>query len=204
MSSTTFIPGTLIQSDWLNDVNTVTYNSTTGSGSTVKATSPTLTSPTFTAPTITGGASIAGGLTVSSGGVTVSSGDVTVSTGNAFLSTGKMAIGATSSAVKFSIVSTDSILIPVGTTAQRPTGATGYIRFNSTNNLFEGYNGTAWGSLGGGATGGAGNQVFVENDQTVTTSYTITSNKNAGSFGPITVNTGVTVTVLTGSTWSIV
>jgi len=191
MTTTTFISGTLIQSDWLNDVNTVTYNSTTGSGSTVKATSPTITTPTITAPTITGGA-------------TVSSGDVTVSTGNAFLSTGKMAIGATSSAVKLSIVSTDSVLIPVGTTAQRPTGATGYIRFNSTNSLFEGYNGTAWGSLGGGATGGAGNQVFIENDQTVTTDYTVTSNKNAGSFGPITVDTGITVTIPTGSTWSIV
>ena len=191
MTTTTFISGTLIQSDWLNDVNTVAYNTTTGSGSTVKATSPTITTPTITAPTITGGA-------------TISSGDVTVSTGNAFLSTGKMAIGATSSAVKFSIVSTDSVLIPVGTTLQRPTGATGYIRFNSTNSLFEGYNGTAWGSLGGGATGGGGNQVFIENDQTVTTDYTVTSNKNAGSFGPITVNTGITVTIPTGSTWSIV
>jgi hypothetical protein len=191
MTTTTFINGTLIEPAWLNDVNTVTYNSTTGSGSTVKATSPTISTPTLTAPTITGGA-------------TVSSGDVTVSTGNAFLSTGKMAIGATSSAVKFSVVSTDSVLIPVGTTAQRPTGATGYIRFNSTNSLFEGYNGTAWGSLGGGATGGAGNQVFVENDQTVTVDYTITSNKNAGTFGPITVATGITVTVPTGSTWSIV
>jgi hypothetical protein len=196
MSSTTFISGTLIQSDWLNDVNTVTYNTTTGSGSTVKATSPTITTPTITTPTIT--------VPTITGGATVSSGDVTVSTGNAFLSTGKMAIGATSSAVKLSIVSTDSVLIPVGTTLQRPTGATGYIRFNSTNTLFEGYNGTSWGSLGGGATGGAGNQVFIENDQTVTTDYTVTSNKNAGSFGPITVNTGITVTIPTGSTWSIV
>ena len=184
MTTTTFISGTLIQSDWLNDVNTVTYNTTTGSGSTVKATSPTISTPTLTAPTITGGA--------------------TVSSGNLIVSTGKVGIGTSSPAVSLAIGGTDAALIPSGTTAQRPTGATGYIRFNSTNSLFEGYNGTAWGSLGGGATGGGGNQVFIENDQTVTTNYTVTSNKNAGSFGPITVDTGITVTIPTGSTWSIV
>jgi len=53
-------------------------------------------------------------------------------------------------------------------------------------------------------TGGTGNVVFYENDQTVTQNYTITSGKNAMSAGPITVNSGVTVTVPTGSTWTIV
>jgi len=57
---------------------------------------------------------------------------------------------------------------------------------------------------GGGATGGGTNQIFYENDLTVTTDYTITTSKNAGSFGPITIATGVTVTVPSGSTWSIV
>lgn len=52
-----------------------------------------------------------------------------------------------------------------------------------------------------GATGGGSNAVFVENDQTVTTSYTITTGKNAMTTGPITVNSGVTVTVPTGSNW---
>jgi len=62
-----------------------------------------------------------------------------------------------------------------------------------------------WGAIGGnGATGGLGNPVFYENDQTVTADYTITTNKNAMSAGPITINTGVTVTVPTGSTWVIV
>jgi hypothetical protein len=40
--------------------------------------------------------------------------------------------------------------IPAGTTAQRPTGAAGYLRFNSTSGSFEGHNGTAWGGLGAG------------------------------------------------------
>ena len=61
-----------------------------------------------------------------------------------------------------------------------------------------------WTSIGGGATGGGNNQVFVENDQTVTVNYTIPSTKNAMSAGPITVNAGITVTVSTGSTWVIV
>jgi hypothetical protein len=55
-----------------------------------------------------------------------------------------------------------------------------------------------------GATGATGNPVFFLNDQTVTGSYSIPSGKNAGTFGPITVNSGVTVTVPSGSVWTIV
>lgn len=61
----------------------------------------------------------------------------------------------------------------------------------------------AWGSLGGGATGGGGDQVFVENAVTVTKNYTLTANKNAESVGPITVNSGVTVTVPANQRWVI-
>jgi len=45
--------------------------------------------------------------------------------------------------------STGSVQVPVGTTAQRPTAVTGQIRFNSTDSAFEGYDGSAWSSLGG-------------------------------------------------------
>lgn len=61
----------------------------------------------------------------------------------------------------------------------------------------------SWG-LAGGASGGGSNQVFYENDQTVTTNYTLSTNKNAVSAGPITINSGVTVTVPSGQSWSIV
>jgi hypothetical protein len=98
---------------------------------------------------------------------------------------------------------TGALKLPAGTTGQQPTPATGMVRYNSTLGQFEGY-GTSWGSLGGGATGGGSDQVFVLNDQVVTTDYTIPSTKNASSAGPITVDTGVTVTVSTGSTWVIV
>lgn len=94
--------------------------------------------------------------------------------------------------------------IPVGTTGERPAAATGYFRFNTTLVKFEGYNGTAWGAVGGGATGGGSDDIFVENGQTVTTNYTITTNKNAMSAGPITINSGITVTVPSGSVWTIV
>lgn len=95
--------------------------------------------------------------------------------------------------------------LPVGTTAERPGSPnSGMIRFNSTLGQFEGHNGTAWGQLGAGATGGGSDTVFFENGQTVTTNYTITDGKNAMSAGPITINAGVTVTVGTGETWVIV
>lgn len=94
--------------------------------------------------------------------------------------------------------------IPAGTTGERPAASTGYFRFNTTLAKFEGYNGTAWGSVGGGATGGGSDDIFVENGQTVTTNYTITTNKNAMSAGPITINSGITVTVPSGSVWTIV
>ena len=45
---------------------------------------------------------------------------------------------------------TGSLQLPTGTTAQRPTGATGDIRFNTTTTAFEGYNGGSWGELANG------------------------------------------------------
>lgn len=53
-------------------------------------------------------------------------------------------------------------------------------------------------------TGGGKNQVFWENDQTVSVNYTITNGKNAMSAGPITINSGVTVTVGSGEVWTVV
>lgn len=115
---------------------------------------------------------------------------------------GKFTTLEASGAVTFT--STGAVKLPSGTTAQQPTPTTGMIRYNSTNAQFEGYYASAWGQLGGGATGGGGNQVFVLNDQTVTVDYTIPTGKNASSAGPITIDTGVTVTVPTDSTWVIV
>ena len=100
---------------------------------------------------------------------------------------------------------TGAAYLPTGTTGQRDASpSAGYLRFNSTLTKPEIYNGSAWGSVGGGATGGGSDSIFIENGQTVTTNYTITTSNNAGTFGPISINSGVTVTVPTGSVWSII
>jgi hypothetical protein len=52
-------------------------------------------------------------------------------------------------------------------------------------------------------TGGSGNQIFYQNDQTVTANYSIPSGQNAMTGGPVSINTGITVTVPSGSTWTI-
>jgi acetyltransferase-like isoleucine patch superfamily enzyme len=57
---------------------------------------------------------------------------------------------------------------------------------------------------GGGASGNGGNEVFYENDTTITTSYDITTGKNAMTAGPIVINTNVEVVVPVGSSWTIV
>jgi hypothetical protein len=120
---------------------------------------------------------------------------------NAITNFNELDIGVLTAYGDSSFTSTGAVKIPVGTTAQRPTGADGKIRFNSDTDKFEGYDGTAWGQLGGGATGGGSDQVFVENGQVVTTSYTLPGTKNASSTGPITIDSGATVTVSSGSRW---
>ena len=96
---------------------------------------------------------------------------------------------------------TTALQIPVGTTAQRPgSPSTGDFRFNSTTTSAEIYNGSEFTAVGGGAgaTGGGNDEVFFESDTNVTTDYTITSGKNAHTVSPI-IDSGVTVTVPSGS-----
>lgn len=103
------------------------------------------------------------------------------------------------------LATTTALELPDGTTAQRPgTPVNGMIRYNTTLNQFEGYKASAWGAIGGGATGGSSDDIFYENGQTVTTNYTLSTGKNAMSAGPITINSGVTVTVPSGQSWTIV
>ena len=102
--------------------------------------------------------------------------------------------------------STGFLRVPLGTDAQQPgqsgqpAAAVGQLRYNSDQNRFEGYKNTGWGEIGGGAgaTGGGNDEVFFESDTNVTTDYTITSGKNAHTVSPV-INSGVTVTVTSGS-----
>ena len=67
------------------------------------------------------------------------------------------------------------------------------------------YNGTSWILSGGGSGGGAsaGGAVY-ENNQNITQNYTMTTGKNGMSAGNVTVDSGVTVTIPSGSRWVIV
>jgi hypothetical protein len=134
--------------------------------------------------------------------ISVTSISVTSVAATSVATTSVTATGASTSAT-FLLTGVGASKLNVGATADRPTPTTGMIRYNSTISKFEGYGASTWGALGGGATGG-GNMVFVENGQSVIEDYTITANNNAGSFGPISIAAGITVTVPTGSTWSIV
>ena len=100
---------------------------------------------------------------------------------------------------------TTALELPDGTTGQRPgSPVAGMIRYNTSLVQFEGYKNSVWGAIGGGATGGGSDDVFYENGQTVTTNYTLTTNKNAVTAGPCTINSGVTVTIPSGSSWVVV
>jgi len=61
----------------------------------------------------------------------------------------------------------------------------------------------AWESAGG-ATGGGTDKIFYENEITVDTNYTITTSNNAVTAGPVTIASGVTVTVPSSCVWVIV
>lgn len=80
-----------------------------------------------------------------------------------------------------------------------PAGSSALVAWDSNTNDFVKVAGG-----GGGATGGGNDTIFFENGQTVTTSYTIPTATNAGTYGPIAINAGVVVTVPSDSTWTVV
>jgi len=96
---------------------------------------------------------------------------------------------------------TGALTLPTGTTAQEPgTPTAGMIRFNSSTQSFEGYNGTVWGSLGGSNATATG---LWQNAMTITSVQTVANNYSAMSVGPITIAAGASVTVPVGSRWVI-
>jgi len=93
-----------------------------------------------------------------------------------------------------------------GSTGSTGVGATGATGPQGTPGGATGLQGATGltGATGAMPMGGGTDKLFYENDIVMTTNYTITSNKNAMSAGPITVNPGVTLTVPSGSTYTIV
>jgi len=103
--------------------------------------------------------------------------------------------------------STGFLRVPLGTDAEQPgqanqpPAAIGQLRYNSTQNRFEGYKNTGWGEIGGGAgaTGGGSDQVFLETGQNVTEDYELGAGKNAITVSP-TIATGKEIIVPNNAT----
>lgn len=202
-----------------------------------------------------GAITLAGTLAIANGGTGLSSFTANQIHYGSFLQSASLTWNGTTLAVTGAITAsadsafngTGALQLPVGTTAQQPTGAIGKLRFNSTTSQFEGYTGSAWSSVGGSAvsndtttatnlyplfataTTGTAQNIYtsnakylytpstgdlqasqliasngiISNNSTVATSYTITTGNNSMSVGPITVATGQSVTVSSGSRWVI-
>jgi hypothetical protein len=104
-------------------------------------------------------------------------------------------------AVVAKTAATGSAVVPTGTEAQRDgSPSAGYLRFNSDATSFEGYDGSAWGSIGGGATSDA----IYENSATIAEDITIATGRNGMSTGPISVASGITVTVESGARYVVI
>ena len=120
-------------------------------------------------------------------------------TGAVNLSIGTLAVTGTSTfGGDSTYTGTGQVKLPAGTTAQRSASpANGMIRYNSDDDGFEGYQDGAW----GGISGAQANGCIYENNLTITANYTLSTNKNGFSVGPITISGGVTVTIPSGQRW---
>jgi hypothetical protein len=95
---------------------------------------------------------------------------------------------------------TGSVTVPNGTTGERPTPATGMMRYNSSTDSFEGYTTAGWGAIGGGA---SAEGAIYQNLNYIASNFTFSANSNGMSVGPMTINAGVTVTIPDGQRWVI-
>lgn len=107
---------------------------------------------------------------------------------------------ATKAAAAGLFTGTGTIQVPAGTTASRPTPAQGMFRYNTDLTQFEGYDGSNWGGIGGAQAGGA----IQVNKDTASVSYTIATGSNGFSVGPVTLASGISVTVASGQKWLVV
>jgi len=156
----------------------------TGSGSSVLSNSPTLVTPALGTPSALVGTNITG----TAAGLSIG--------GNAATATSATSAATATTATNLAGGAANRVVYQTG------AGTTTFATAPTVSNTALVWNGSAfiW-STAGGATGAGGDQVFYENGMNVTTSYSITAGKNAMSTGPITVNSGQSVTVPSGSRW---
>ena len=247
--TTTFIPngtvGQVLKSNGASapswGSNTVTIGSTSVALGATAASLTGLTSVSTTGITVTG-------LTNGRVPYVTAGGAITDSANLAWNGTTLAVTGVLTTTQDSAFNSTGALKISSGTTAERPAGIAGQLRFNSTTTEFEGYNGTSWASVGGSAisndtttatnlyplfanattgtaanvytsnakylykpstgelqapTVKANNGIFT-NSNTISANQTIAATDNAGTFGPVSINSGVTVTVESGAVWTVV
>lgn len=86
--------------------------------------------------------------------------------------------------------SNSSLLLPIGSSAARPTGVNGMIRYNSSTNSAEGFINGAWGSIGGGVIGSvlSSGQIFVGSASNLAAAVTPSLDVSLANTGAFTVN----------------
>lgn len=124
------------------------------------------------------------------------------STGAVNLSIGTLGVtGASTFASDSTYSGTGQVKLPAGTVTQRSGSAVnGMFRYNTDSSQFEGYAAGQWGGIGGAQAGGA----IQVNKTTATTDYTIAAGENGFSVGPITIASGVTITVAGDQRWVVI
>jgi hypothetical protein len=123
----------------------------------------------------------------------------------------RVGINNTSPSVSLQITATDAIFVPIGTTAQRPSGANGMLRFNTDSSTFEGFSNSAWGNIVSTSSGGyykgnngaigatdSRNNLYRINSNTQSNNITIIAGENALTVGPMTIADGFNLTIDTG------
>jgi len=91
---------------------------------------------------------------------------------------GNVGIGTSSPAVSLDISATDAVQMPAGLTGDRPAGINGMLRYNSSDNEFEGFINGNWGSIGGSSASGTGTAVAYFDGTTGQVSTSLTSDSN--------------------------
>jgi len=117
-----------------------------------------------------------------------------------------------------SIDSAEGFRLPSYTTAQRPTGVSvGTLRFNTdldSAEIYKADDGTGsagWTPVAGGGPSLGTDSIIRTNNNVIAENLTVGPTANGGdpkftngmSAGPITINTGFTVTVESGASWSV-
>ena len=132
-------------------------------------------------------------LTLKDGGITKV--QINGETGqHSYINSGNVGIGSTIPRTSLDIGSTDAVVVPVGTTAQRPaSAAAGMFRYNTTEGKFEGYT-TEWGEIGGG-----GGVAAITTAAHVANNAVVTLNLDSAQDHKVTA-TGICTITCTGGT----